>query len=96
MHAGRPDESVVSKISRWMLLNVGSRFGVGPVSDDRASSQAVVPANTAAAMTRYNTRKRIDSPWGWGVSSGEQVDLPAAAGGAASLATTTSMPFMSS
>src|SRR5436190_12818588 len=83
-----------------MLLKVGSRFGVGPVRSDRASSQAAVPANTAAATRRLRTRKRIDSPligaqfWGAGGSDG--AGAGAGAGGAASRATTTSTPFMSS
>src|SRR6185436_5357701 len=82
-----------------MLLNVGSRFGVGPVRSDSASSQAAVPANTAAATRRLRTRKRIDSPliqfWGAGGSDGGGAGA-AGAGGAASRATTTSTPFMSS
>src|SRR4051812_9770230 len=50
VHARRPEESVVSKISCWMLENVGSRFGVGPVRLESFSSQpAAVSTNTKAA-----------------------------------------------
>jgi hypothetical protein len=38
MQAGLPEESPLLKISFWMLLNVGSRFGVGPVMSERFSS----------------------------------------------------------
>src|SRR5687767_12547999 len=63
MHASRPDESVVLKISAWMLLKVGFRFGVGPASVEMSSSQAAVAAKTAAARPRPQSRTRIESPF---------------------------------
>ena len=56
VQATRPALSVVSKISLWMLANVGSRFGVGPAIDDSFSSQAVRAAVAASSTVRHNTR----------------------------------------
>ena len=48
MQAARPLESVVSKISRWMLEKVGVRFGVGPVTSDSFSSQPATAAHSTS------------------------------------------------
>src|SRR5262245_59754903 len=46
VHATRPALSLASKMSRWMLANVGSRFGDGPAMLDSFSSH---PATAMAA-----------------------------------------------
>src|SRR6266436_1238920 len=60
VHATRPATSVVSKSSFCTLENVGSRFGVGPATFDRLSSQAARANPDTSSATR--TRVRIGLP----------------------------------